>query len=107
MSSERKGTLMSIPTETNPTAVGVFQAHFGAPPGGHDAKADCEKWQRLCDEPLAERARLRTELEKARLEQIFREWDALPIQTMEEVYAQVDRETTIEQLIAEFEEELE
>lgn len=98
---------MSIPTQSTPTAAGVFQAHFGAPPGSQDAVADCEKWQRLCDELLAERARLRAELEKARLEQIFREWDSLPIQTMEEVYAQVDRSTTLEQLVAEMREELE
>src|SRR5688572_3912534 len=83
------------------TARGIFQAHFGAPPGSQDAKTECEKWQRLCDELLADRERLRAELEKARLDRICK--DFKPQFTMEEVYSQVDRETTIEQIITELE----
>ena len=90
---------------TSPTAVGVFQAQYGAPPGSQDAKAECEKWQRLCDELLAERQRLRSELEKARLQQIFNEWG--PIPSMEEVYAQVDRQTSLDEIIAQMKRELE
>jgi hypothetical protein len=96
---------MSSPIQSIPTPVGEFQAHFGAPPGTQDAKADCEKWERLCGELLAERERLRAELEKERLDRFCK--DFKPTLTMEEVYAQVDRETSFEQLIAEFKKELE
>ena len=97
---------MSIPMQSIPTAVGAFQAHFGAPPGGQDAKAECEKWERLCGELLAERERLRAALEKERLDRIWHEYGPTTL-TMEEVYAQVDRETTIEQIIADLKNELE
>jgi hypothetical protein len=94
---------MSISIPSNPTAIAVFQANYGSPPGSQDAKADCEKWERLCDELLIQREGLRTELEKARLDAICKDFK-LEL-TMEEVYAQVDRETTLEQLIAELERE--
>jgi hypothetical protein len=96
-----------IPMQTAPTAAGVFQSHFGTLPGSQDAKKECENWQRLCDELLAERAKLRFELEKARLEQIFREWDAEPVPTWEEAQALIDRSTTFEQLIEEIERDAE
>ncbi|MBY0523755.1 MAG: hypothetical protein K2R98_10175 [Gemmataceae bacterium] len=82
-------------------ALSVFQAHFGTPPGSLDAKLECEKWESLCNKLLVDRERLRTELEKARLDKIYSEFKPEP--TMEEVYAQVDRETTLEQIIAELE----
>jgi hypothetical protein len=66
-----------------PTAISVFRARFGAPPDGQDANADCEKWERLCSELLAERARLRAKLEKARVDQICK--DFRPEFTMEEI----------------------
>ncbi len=50
---------MSDTMQTPPTPASVFQAHFGAPPGAQDPRADCEKWERLCGELLAERAKLR------------------------------------------------
>jgi hypothetical protein len=96
---------MSNPIQSNGTATTVFQAHFGAPPGSQDAKAECEKWQRLCDELLAERTRLRAELEKIRLDAFCRE--PIPNLTMEEVYARVDHGTSLDQLIAGFKKELE
>ena len=96
---------MSTLSQAPPTATGIFQAHFGIAPGSQDPKADCEKWQRLCDELLAERERLRAELEKARLDEFCKGF--VPTLTMAEVYAQVDRETTIEQLIADIEREAE
>jgi len=80
------------------TASGIFQAQFGAPPGSQDAKTECEKWQRLCDELLADRERLRAEVEKGRLEKFCN--DFKPEFTMEEIYAQVDRETTMTEIIA-------
>ncbi len=86
------------------TAVGVFQSQFGAPPGSSDAKAECEKWERLCGELLADCERLRAELEKERLDRMWKEFQ--PKLTMEEVYAQVDRETTLEQIIDELEQSL-
>ncbi len=98
---------MSSVNQAIPTAVGVFQSHFGAPPGSQDPKAECEKWERLCGELLAERAKLRAELEQARLEKIFAEWDQEPVPSMEEVYAQVDRTTTLDDIIAEMKKELE
>jgi hypothetical protein len=96
---------MSSLIQPIPTAIGVFQARFGAPPNGQDAQADCEKWERLCGELLAERARLRGELEKARVEKICK--DFKPEFTMEENYAQVDRDTSLEQIIADLKQELE
>jgi len=94
------------------TPVGEFQAHFGATPGTLDAKAECEKWQRLCAELLAERDRLRAELAK---EQAAHERTVLtmmrdevdPNLTMEAIYASIDRETSFEQLIAELRAEVE
>ena len=96
---------MSPFIQTIPTAAGEFQAQFGAPPTGHDAKAECEKWQRLCDKLLTEREFLRVELEKERLDRICKEF--IPTLTMDEVYAQIDRETTLEQLIDDLQKELE
>ena len=98
---------MSTLNQAVPSAIGIFQAHFGAAPGSQDPKAECEKWERLCSELLAERAKLRAELEQARLEKIFAEWDQEPVPSMEEVFAQVDRSTTLEQLIQEIERDAE
>ena len=96
---------MSSFHQSSPNATGLFQAHFGTPPGSQDAKAECEQWQRLCDQLLAERARLRAEVEKARLDEICRA--PIPLQTMAEVYVQVDRTTSLDQIIAELKKELE
>jgi hypothetical protein len=98
---------MSTAIQSIPTAIGVFEAHFGAPPGSQDPKAECEKWQRLCGELLAERARLRAELEQLRLEQILREWEHVPVPSWEEMQAQIDRSITFEQLIEEIERDAE
>ncbi len=87
--------------QPNLTAVGVFQAHFGALPGSQDARAECERWERLCEQLLADRERLRAELEKARLDKICK--DFKPNLTMEMVYSQVDRATTMDQIISELE----
>jgi hypothetical protein len=92
---------MSIPIQSNPTPVGAYQAYFGALPDGQDKKAECEKWERLCGELLAERERLRAELEKERLDSLCKNFK-LEL-TMEEVYAQVDRECSLEQIIADLE----
>src|ERR1043165_7218970 len=99
---------------TNPTAIGTYQAQFGAPPGSQDAKAECEKWQRLCEELVAEREKLRVELAKAKAEQekialrmMFQEFISMPKLTMEEIYARVDRTTSLEQIIADLRRELE
>jgi hypothetical protein len=97
----KNGAIMSNTIHPNFTAMSIFQAYFGAPPGSQDSKIECENWQRLCDELLADRERLRAELEKARLDKICK--DFKPTFTMEEVYSQVDRQTTIEQIIAELE----
>jgi len=83
----------------------VFQTNYGSPPGSQDAKADCEKWERLCDELLVERARLRAALEKECLDRMWREFK--PTLTMEEVYAQVDRETSLEQIVLDLKNEVE
>ena len=98
---------MSTAIQAIPTATGVFEAHFGAPPGSQDPKAECEKWERLCGELLAERVRLKAELEQLRLEQIFREWDQIPAPSWEEMQSQIDRTTTFEQLIEEIERDAE
>ena len=103
---------MSNIIQTNSTPGGEFQAHFGAPPGAQDPKAECEKWERLCAELLAERERLRASLAQARadheksvLAAMFAEFK--PTLTMAEVYAQVDRETSMDQIIADLQSELE
>ena len=98
---------MSSFVQANPNPVGEFQSQFGAPPGTQDPKAECEKWQQLCGRLLADRERLRAELEQARLEKIFGEWDQEPVLSMEQVYAQVERTTTLDQIIADLEREVE
>ncbi len=92
---------MSIPI--NSTPISVYQSQFGVPPGNQDPKAECEKWQKVCEKVLADYDRLRAELEKARLEKIMAEWALEPIGTMEEVFATVVRDQTIDELIAELE----
>lgn len=103
---------MSTSIQQPATPFGEFQAHFGTAPGTQDAKAECERWQRLCAELLAERDRLRTELAK---EQAAHERTVLammrdevdPNLTREEIYASIDRETSFEQLIEELRAEVE
>jgi hypothetical protein len=46
---------MANSIQPNCAATTIFQAHFGAPPGSQDAKTECEKWERLCNELLADR----------------------------------------------------
>lgn len=58
------------------------------PPGTQDPKDDCEKWERLCGELLADRERLRSALERERLDRMWKEFK--PALTMAEVFAQVD-----------------
>ncbi len=102
---------MSSPIQTSATPVGEFQAHFGAPPGTQDARAECEQWERLCAQLLEERARLRAELATAQAENEsnLKSLAAMVCKdfkldlTMEEVYAQIDKGTSLEQLIAELE----
>jgi hypothetical protein len=98
---------MSLRIPTNATSSGVFQSQFGSPPGSHDPKAECEKWQQLCDKLIADYQRVREELGKARLERVFAEWDRDPIQSLEEVLARIDRTTTFDQLIEEIERDAE
>jgi hypothetical protein len=98
---------MSIVIPGNSTAINIFQTNFGLTPGSQDPKLECEKWQQLCNELLADRERLRAELEKARLDQICSDWERQPIGSMEEVLANVDRTTTLDEVIAGFRRELE
>ncbi len=86
-----------------PSPATFFQSHFGAPPGGQDARGDCEKWERLCAELLAERARLREDLLRARFEEFCKSYQPL---TREELEAMIDRENTIEDIIADLKKEL-
>jgi hypothetical protein len=106
---------MSAPIQGKPTAAAEFQAHFGTAPGSENARADCEKWEKLCGELLQERARLQAELAKVQA-QVEADAKALckvlaevpPFElTMEEAFALVDKETTMDQLIAELEREAE
>jgi hypothetical protein len=104
---------MSSPMQTTTSPGAEFQAHFGAAPGSQDARIDCEKWERLCAALLEERARLQAELAavKTENEANLKALYALVCKdfkfdlTMEEVYAQVDRETSLDQLVAELENE--
>ncbi len=103
---------MSNSIQPPATPLDEFQAHFGAAPGTLDAKAECEKWQRLCAELLAERDKLRAALadeqaahERTVLTMMRDEVD--PNLTMEEIYASIDRGTSFEQLIAELRAEAE
>lgn len=96
---------MSTVNTSNPNPANEFQGQFGTPPGSLDPKAECEKWQQLCGKLLAERERLRAELDKARVEKIIAEWNLEPVGTMDEVYATVVRDQTIDELIAELENE--
>jgi hypothetical protein len=98
---------MSDTVQSNVAASNLYQKQFGLSPGSQDARAECGNWQRLCDGLLAERARLKAELEQLRLEQIFREWDQIPVPSWDEMQSQIDRSMTFEQLIEELEAELE
>src|SRR5262245_57822220 len=98
---------MSTASPPAPTTISIYQAHFGTPPGSQDPKAECERWERLCAELLAERERLRTELDNVRLEAISAEWERKPIPAMAEVYANVDQSTTLQQVVADLKRELE
>ena len=75
---------------------GVLWHAAGRP--GQDGRV--RKWQRLCGELLAEREQ-RAELEKERLD-ILRKDSKLDL-TREEVYAQVDRECSLDPIIADLE----
>lgn len=86
-----------------PSPASFFQAHFGAPPGGQDPRADCEKWERLCGELLAERAKLREELERARYEEFRKSFQAM---TAEELDALRASATPFEEIIDSLKEEL-
>lgn len=94
---------MSNSIPTNATPGHVFQAQFGTPPGSQDPKAECEQWQQLCGVLLAERDRLHAELDKARLVTIIADWNKEPVGTREEVYANVVKDQTFDELIAELE----
>lgn len=98
---------MSNLTQLNCTAVGAYQSQYGTPPGTQDPKSECKRWERLCDDLLAEREKLRAELGKARLEMIFAEWDQEPVPSREEVFANIDRETSFDDLIQLLKAELE
>jgi hypothetical protein len=92
-----------------------FQSHFGNPPGTKDAQTECKQWEQLCGELLTERMRLQAELARAEVQNKANEraiaamvWkDSKFDMTMEEVFAQVDKETSLEQIIAELEAEAE
>jgi hypothetical protein len=86
-----------------PSPATFFQSHFGAAPGGQDARDDCVKWERLCGELLAERAKLREELLRARFEEFCKSYQPL---TRKELEAMIDRENTIEDIIADLKKEL-
>lgn len=103
---------MSIPVQDFSAALAQFQSQFGGPPGGPDPKAECEKWQRLCAELLAERDRLQTELAKERaahertvLTMMRDEVD--PSLTREQIYAGIDRETSLDDILERLRQEVE
>jgi len=98
---------MSAPIHATATPAAEFQAHFGTLPGTQDARADCEKWEKLCGELLQERARLQAELAKVQAQveadakglcKVLAEVPRFEL-TMEEAYALVDKETSMDQLI--------
>jgi hypothetical protein len=93
---------MSNPSD--PNSAREFQARFGVPPGSQDPAVECAQWQRLCAELLSERTLLQAQLDRARLAALCKDF-RLDL-TMEEVYAQVDKETSLEQLIVELENQL-
>lgn len=104
---------MIAPIPGKPTPAAAFEAHFGTPPGTQDAREDCEKWEKLCAELLQERARLQAELAKVQAQveadakglcKVLAEVPKFEL-TMEEAYALVDKETSLDQLIAELEQE--
>ncbi len=96
---------MSIAMQPIPTPASAFQSQFGMAPGTQDPSAECEQWERLCAKLLAEREILRTELEKVVLETFSSEF--VPTQTMEQILATVDRETSLNDIIADMKRELE
>ena len=95
---------MSNLVKTPLTPAAVFKLHFGTRPGTQDAGTECAMWERLCGKLLAEHERLLAKIEKERLEQIRREWLAIPIPaTWEEALEQADRSLSVDDFIAEME----
>lgn len=97
---------MSSPIQANPNSIGELPRNNGVPTGTQDPRSTCEKREQWYAKLFAE-GELRSDEEKARLEKILAEWDAEPVLSMEEVFAQVDRSTTLEEMIAEMKREAE
>jgi hypothetical protein len=95
---------MSSPIQANP--IGDLPSKIVAPTGTPDydaARAKREKWYAK----LFAEGELRSEEEKVRLEQILAEWEAEPVLTWEEISAQIDRTTSLEEIVAEMRREAE
>ncbi len=101
---------MSIPIDST-ISISEFQERFGGPPGSLDATTECKKWEKLCGEAIAERDRLREELGKVQSERdaylktvyYFMCKDYQPTFTKEELFANVGRQPSFGELIAEIE----
>ena len=91
---------MSNTIRLNFTAVSIFQAHFGAAPGVKTRRSSAKNGN-VCVTSCSRIANGCAELEKARLDNFCK--DFKPEFSREEIYAQVDRETTIEQVISDLE----
>lgn len=93
---------MSNPIQSMPTATGEFQAHFGGSPGSSDLAAECKKWEKLCGELLADRQKLREELDACRRTLLrFHCENYQPDFDAQAALAHIDDEPSLEQLIAE------
>ena len=99
---------MSNPIPMIPTPTGEFQAYFGGLPGSSDLAAECKKWEKLCGDLLAQRAKLCDELTEVRSERdrymksIYHLMckDYVCPYTKEELFANAIFEPTMEELIA-------
>lgn len=95
----------------NGTGTDPLRARFGMPAGTQPPEAERQQWEQLCRELLQEREQLRTELAatKAKCERYLLYLQAQSAEeinlTIEEVLAREGQEPTIEQLIAELEQE--
>jgi hypothetical protein len=107
-SLDRKGIAMSTSTPTS-----EFQSHFGNAPGLPDAAAECKKWESLCAELIAEREKLREELDRSQEQcELYRKSllyqfakDYQPTFTKEEALAHADGRPTLQELISELDEQ--
>ena|ERR1700722_18851963 len=97
---------MSDVMQPNPNVASEIPIPVQMPLDEPALKAARERREQWFARMFAE-GQLRSAEERARVEQIIAEWEAEPVLSMEEIYAQIDRTTSLEEIIAAMREEAE